>query len=511
MDQPEIKPIRGSENGVYPSFSPDGQWVVFLAAGSLRKVPVNGGSSQTLCVAPQTRGVTWGEDDNIIFAPANSSLMRVPAAGGKSEPLTRLQTDKGERSHRWPFLLPGGKGVLFSIADTGAVDTDRIAVQVLASGERRILVEGGSNPQYGGGYLIFARAGTLLAAPFDPEKLRLMGTAVPVVEGVAGQTATGAMFYSTARDGTLVYLAGDYGEKDSLQWVDRKGTSRAANPNRGFFHDLRLSPDGKRLALNISTDGRTDLWVYDFARDTSTRLTFDGAHSHAWHPDGKRLAYNPISTGGRGFRLMMKPADNSAPEETVVESQAPLTPTSWSPDGRILAFNESNSDTRTDIMTVALGGDRKPQSFLKTPFDEGCAMFSPGPEPRYIAYQSNASGHFEIYVQPFPGPGGKWQVSTDGGVEPVWSANGRELLYRNSGRVMSVDVETRPSFRTSKPEVLFEGRYLLGRGAFPYWDSTPDGQQFIMLKADNDVGPAQLQVVVNWFEELKRRVPAGKK
>ena len=260
------------------------------------------------------------------------------------------------------------------------------------------------------------------------------------------------------------------------------------------------------MAVNIATEGTNDLWLYDLVRDTLTRLTFDGAHSHAWHPDGKRVAYTGGSTGGQS--LFWKAADGSAPEEKLVESQSYVAPTSWSPEGRVLAFNEYNAGTRADIMVLRLEGDRKPQPFLKTPFDEGGAIFSPGPEPRYVAYQSNETGRYEVYVQPFPGPGGKWQVSSDGGAEPLWASSGRELFYRNADKVMAVDVQTRPTFSASKPRLLFEGRYLLARGLFPYWDVAPDGQRFLMIKSEDDAGQPQLQVVVNWFEELKRRVPA---
>ncbi len=506
MDQLDIKPIRGTENSLLPTFSPDGQWVLFFASGQLRKVSVNGGTSQVLCAASQGRGASWGPNDTILFGTVGSGLMQVSAAGGKAEPATKLEPDKGERAHRWPQVLPGGKAVLFSIATGGGGDTDRIAVQVLATGERRILVEGGSNPRYAGGYLVFIRAGTLLAAPFDIERLRIGGTPVPVAEGIGGSISTGA-YYATADDGTLAYVPGGFGQKYTLVWVDRKGASRTVPAAPAFFHDIRLSPDGKRLAVNMTTDGRPDLWVYDLVRDTLTRVTFEGAHSHAWHPDGKRLAYGSLT--GRG--LFWKAADGSTPEEKLVESQSTnLSPTSWSPDGRVLAFNENNAETRLDITLLRLDGDRKAQPFLKTAFDEGGAMFSPGAEPRYIAYQSNETGRYEVYVQPYPGPGGKWQVSTDGGVEPVWASSGRELLYRNGDKVMAVDVQTRPTFSASRPKLLFEGRYLLGRGLYPYWDVAPDGQHFLMIKSEDDAGQAQLHVVVDWLEELRRRVPAGK-
>ena len=511
MDQLETSAIPGTERGVNPFFSPDGQWVGFFADGKLKKVSISGGAPMILCDAPQPRGASWGPNDTIVFAPTSSSgLSQVSAAGGTPQLLTTLDSQEGERSHRWPQLLPDGKAVLFTVATSGGTfDEGRILVQLLETGERRVLIQGGTYPHYlPTGHLVYAQAGTLLAVPFDPSRLEVTGAAVPLVEGVM-QSARGAAQVSFSSVGSLVYLPGGIGEAErTLVWVDRKGGAQPlAAPPRPYLNP-HLSPDGRQLAVEIAAAKR-DMWVYDISRETLTRLTFEGIQSQVptWTPDGKRVTFN--SARARSFNLFWRPADGSGAEERLMTSEYNLLPSSWSPDGQMLAFSEVHPTTRLDIWVLPLEGERKPRPFLITQFNESSAMFSS--DGRWLAYTSDESGRFEIYVQPFPGPGRKWQISTEGGTEPVWARNGGELFYRSEigNRMMAVDITTEPTFNAGKPRLLFEGRYdtRVTIGYRANYDVTADGQRFVMIKGEE--GQGQINVVLNWFEELKRLVPTN--
>jgi eukaryotic-like serine/threonine-protein kinase len=293
-------------------------------------------------------------------------------------------------------------------------------------------------------------------------------------------------------------------------WVTRKGTEQPVTaPPRAYVFP-RLSPDGRRVGVGI-TEQETQVWLYDLARETLTRFTFEGNVNlnAAWTPDGKRIAFQSNKEGP--LNLFWQRADGSGGLERLTTSEYNNFPMSWSPDGQLLAFVEVNPTTGYDIWVLQLS-DRKAQPFLRTPFNESVPRFSP--DGRWLAYVSNESGRWEVYVLAYPGPGGKWQISTEGGTEPVWNSNGQELFYRSGDKMMAVDIATRPSFTAGKPRVLFEGRYNPAPGTTPNYDVSPDGQRFLMIKpseASEAAAPTQINVVLNWFEELKRRVPTDKK
>jgi serine/threonine protein kinase/Tol biopolymer transport system component len=511
IDSLESKPIPGTEGAVIPFFSPDGQWVGFFAGGKLKKISVGGGAALTLGDAGTPRGASWSSQGMIAFTLSpNSALQQVPDAGGVPQPLTRFE--KGENSQRWPEFLPGGKAVLFAAGPTAITFTNgQVAVQSVGTGDRRNLIQGATQPRYAlSGHLVYAQGGTLMAVPFDPQRLEVTGTAVPVVEGVLQSPVNGAAQYSFSGTGSLVYVPGGLqSAQSSLVWVSRNGTEQPlAAPMHAYLFP-QLSPDGRRLAVTVA-EQETQTWLYDLSRETLTRFTFEGNYNRSpvWTPDGKRIAFESNKEGVPN--LFWQLADGSGGLERLNTSEYIQVPVSWSPDGQLLAFFEVNPSTQRDIWVLRLS-DRKAQPFLRTRFDEVVPRFSP--DGRWLAYTSNESSRYEIYVQPYPGPGGKWQVSTEGGTEPVWNPNGRELFYRSGDKMMAAEITTQPGFSAGKPRMFFEGPYEPGPLQSSAYDVSHDGQRFLMLKPSEQAqaAPTQINVVLNWFEELKRRVPAGTK
>jgi serine/threonine-protein kinase len=436
-------------------------------------------------------------------------VFRVSAAGGTPKPLTILDRKKGEFFHRWPEILPGSKAALFTIWIGGSSDRARIGVVSLETGERRVLVEGGAGARYvSSGHLVYTRAGGLVAVPFDLKRLEVTGPPVSMLEGLSMSPFTGAADFSLSGDGSLAYVPG--GERAggrTLLWVDRKGTVQPLPaPPRPYVFP-RLSPDGQRLAVSIQ-GANPGLWIYELARGTLGRLTDSPAVPRSiWTPDGKHVTFSSLQSGAMNLYWML--ADGSGAAEGLTASENFLVPGSWSPDGQVHAFSEADPTTGWDIWVLALRDDRKSRPFLQTPANEGGPMFSP--DGRWVAYVSDESGRKEIYVRPFPGPGGRWQISTDGGDEPMWARNGRELFYRNGDKMMATAVETKPVFAAAKPKLLFEGHYETGFDFESDYDVSPEGQRFLMVKAsEQESAPAQLNVVLNWSDELRRLAPAGK-
>jgi serine/threonine-protein kinase len=521
IDQLEAKPIPGTENAVAPVFSPDGQWLAFLQGQRWKKVALSGGAPVTICNAPPGAYLyaDWTPDDHLLFGFYPAGILQVPATGGEPRPLFTAESAKGDRAYWLPHLLPGGKGVLFSVwtPEMDSYDDGSFAVQPLPAGPRKILVEGGHKPVYSpSGHLVYARAGQLLAAPFDLTRLAVTGPPVPVLDGVLMNHANGSTHFSLSANGSLAYVPGGavaVGRR--LVWVDRQGKATPlSSPARRYLHP-RISPDGRKIA--VETEGPNhDLWTYEPERDLLTRMSFDGtSHWPLWTPDGKRLTFRNWRTGD--FTMWWMPADRSGPEERLTMIGVRQSAASWSPDGRVVAFNQVSPDTSGDVYVLEMDAERKPRPLVQTKFNEGSPRFSP--DGRYLAYASNESGRMEVFVTPYPGPGAKIQISTDGGADPAWRGNGGELYYRNGDRMMVVGVTTQPSFRADKPRVLWEGRYNHGLNSScgapgpssSNYDVTADGQRFLMVaEGEQDVPATRIHVVLNWTEELKKPRPAGK-
>jgi serine/threonine-protein kinase len=503
-----------------PFVSPDGQWVGFLDnVATLMKVAITGGPPITLArLEDGARGATWAPDDTIIFATSNSAtgLLRVSAAGGIPEVLTRPDRARGEAGHFWPEVLPGGHAVLFTItSQTGGLETDQVAVRDLRTGTQKVLLRGGSHGHYvASGHLVYVAAGTLRAISFDPTRLETHGTAVPVLPRLVTKQ-TGTADFALASDGTLVYVDAPgslAANARTLVWVDRTGKEEPVGaPPRTYLHP-RLSPDGTRIVF-FSLDQENDLWIWDLGRARLTRLTLDPGQDWfpVWTPDGRRIVFS--SNRGGQFNLWWQAADGTGTAERLTTSSHVQFVTGITPDGTAVVFNEATPTMGFDLLQLALDGTRGVTPLLQTTFDERSGTVSP--DGRWLAYESNSSGPTEIYIRPFPNVGGgQWQVSTAGGRAPLWARNGKELFYVGAdGTLLRVPVEASgATWNNGTPMKLLDARYYTAGGASGgrTYDVSPDGQRFLMIKAPgSDVGavPPALIVVQHWDEELKRLVP----
>ncbi len=474
----------------------------------MRKVPIDGGRPVTIAErsGSSSYGASWGDDDWIVFASGQpSQLWRVPSEGGDPEPVP--VADVGERGLSWPEVLPGSDAILFTV-HTGVGTPHAIWALSLESGASKALVTDGNNPRYGpAGYLVYGRqGGTLVAVGFDAKSLELTSEPVAVLEGVVTKRSD-AVDFGVARDGSLVYVEGaNRGDAQSLHtlvWADRQGGEEVLAAPARPYNFPALSPDGSRLAVFIS-DQEHDLWVWDFARETLTRLTFgpESRVAPVWTPDGRRVAF--LSGGD----IFWKSADGTGDEELLVESENSLVPHAFSPDGKYLVFREEYRRDDADLVVLSLEDERSVAPLVATEFNVWNANVSP--DGRYIAYSSDESGRFDVYVQPFPDvEGGRWQITTDGGTRPIWAKGGGELFYVTpDGQVMAVPVQTDAGFTFGNAELVVERGYFWGLFGRSY-DVSPDGERFLMVKLDDadQYGSAELIYVLNWVEELKRLVP----
>ena len=504
FDSPTAKALPGTEDAWAPFWSPDSRFIAF-DAGSLKKVPATGGPAETIAASSGDGGGTWNRDGVILFSPGpGSPILRVPSAGGSPTPVTTLDASQQALWHAWPYFLPDGKHFLYTIIASNSQNSG-IYVGSLDSKDTKLILKAHSSPLYAPpGYLLFNRAGTLLAQPFDADRLELKGDAIPIAEGVQFNGANGKAAVAVSSNGVLAYRLVPTAAQNKLVWVDRKGAEQPLATPPHAYRNPRLSPDGERVAVTIDELG-TQEWLLDTRRGTLTRLTFEGSYNGAlaWTPDGKRVAFGSDRAGQRN--LFWQLADGSGGTERLATSDRSQVASSWSPDGQTLAFEQINPGTGYDLFVYRLG-DRKVETFLQTRFNEIAPRFSP--DGRWLAYVSDESGRTEVYVQPYPGPGGKWQISTEGGTEPVWARNG-ELFFRNGDKMMAVGTNTKANFSADTPKVLFEGHYAT-YNTMPAYDVTPDGQRFLLAKTAEQ-GPQEISVVLNWFEELKQKVPTGGK
>ncbi len=523
LDQFESHLIPGTEGAHHPFFSPDGEWVAFYTDTDstdsyLKTVPLQGGAVLNLVETRFSGGGSWVVDDTIIYGTADDvlrrHLYRVPANGGTPE---RLMTADAERGYATPVVLPGGDAVLFAIrpgpGGNGIARNGHIAVLSLENGEVRTLIDEAYRPRYAPtGHILFVRGGDLWAVPFDLEGLEPTGVEVPVVQGVQQQGDNfGEAAYAFSDNGILVYVAGasapitaPYTE---LVWVDRQGNEELLTLDSQAYANPRLSPDDQKLAVSVLDGDNTDIWIYDLIRNVPSRLTFlpgvdDGP---IWTQDGEHIVFRSRREGAGLYR---KAADGTGPVTLLHTSFGNnVFPGSFSPDGTELVFRRPGQ--RSDVHVLSLTGEPASRPLLQTEFADNNPRLSP--DGRWLAYDSDESGEFEIYVRPFPNiEGGRWQISMGGGREPLWGPDSNELFYRGREGVMVVSAETEPTFSPGSPRVLFPDTYAVVQR--PSYDVSSDGQRFLMLKLsaeqpERDSAPIQLRIVNNWFQELERLAP----
>jgi serine/threonine protein kinase/Tol biopolymer transport system component len=542
LENLESRPLQGTDNVIgIPFWSPDSRYIVFQITGKLQKIEAAGGPPLPLCDVPGLLiGGFWTSDNKIVFAAAGRGLLQVPASGGQTSPLTNLDASRGEITHEFPSLLPDGRHFVYerysSQPGNGGIYLSAVDARPDERGGKRLLADTSGpvfapSPDSALGYVLFARGSngssqdfTLMAQPFDNRKLELAGDAVPVAEHVSSifsASATGVLVYGT---GTLnLPQGGSNTVRGQLTWFDRQGRVVSTVGEPGAWQTLSLSPDNTKLAFSRNAQGNTDVWVYEFARGVTTRLTSDPAQdtSPVWNADGSRIAFysrrNPSGIYQR--------ASNGAGEEELLLKEEPnpiLFPSAggWSRDGRFMLLYSVEASGQigpeTDLWVLPLGGtasspgDRKAVPLLRTEFAERGARFSP--DNRWFSYTSNKSGKDEAYVRAFdpafvpgsgnPTPGGEFIVSKDGGASPHWRGDGKEIFYlAPDGGVMSVDVTTSPEFKAAVPKLLFKGPPRV-----VFWDVSNDGKRFLLPVAGGTVSgtPAPYKVVLNWTSTLKK-------
>ena len=500
LDRKEAIPLPGTEWASSPFFSPDGDWIGFFAGNRLKKISVTGSIIVDLCEAPSARGGTWAPDGTIYFPMTQlSGLHHISANGGQPQEFTVTDTEKGELSHRWPEMLPDGRHLVFTVEVLGNFDLAHIEALDLETGERKLLVKGGTNPKYSStGHLLYARSNALLAVPFDAERVEVLGEEVHLTEEVLTYINSGGSEFDLAPNGTLVYLPMSAMTSRNLARVGMDGTGELILDDPLAIYALDLSPDGRRIALCIQN---TDIWIYDLDRRALTRLTTDPAMDQepGWSADGRQVMFN--STRAGALNLFIKPVDGSGPTRALTKSPHDQGNAIATADGRTVLFQQNRPETGWDIWTLELENG-EPRPFLATEFDEYTAAISP--DGRWVAYASDEAGPIEIFVRPFPGPGGKWQVSTKGGSEPRWAPDGRTIYYRNGSRLMAVSFVGDAGPAIGRPAMLFDRRVTqIGFGQ--YYDITPDGKSFIFIAEAGDSGTIDL--ILNWSSELLRQVP----
>jgi Tol biopolymer transport system component len=529
LDQLQATPLSGTDGAGSAFFSPDGQWIAFFGDSKLKKVSVTGGAAIAVADAPNARGGSWAEDGTIVFAADNhTGVVHVSASGGTPEPLTTLE--KGEVTQRFPQMLPGGKAVLFTshTSPTGWDDAS-VIVQAVPAGRRTIVQRGAYYGRYlPSGHILYLHETTLFAVPFDRDRLEVTGQAVPVLEGVAPNATSGGAQFAASNSGALLYLPGQgINLNVPIQWMTRDGKTTPLRATPANWSDLAFAPNGQLLALSIFDGKQSDVFVYDWARDTLSRLTFDTTddYSAAWTPDGRRIAFSSRRGDKATFNLWWQRADGTGDAQRLTDSKNVQLWPSWHPSSKFLAFTESNPQTLQDIMILPLAGDEtsgwkpgKPTVFLNSPFGESQPAFSP--DGRWLAYASNETGRPEVYVRPFPGPGNKWQVSSDGGYYPTWSRTRKELFFATrdpDNRIMVASYAADgDSFHAEKPRLWSESRLIfrLGPvGAARSFDLHPDGDRVALAKApDTETAARQDKVVFifNFFDELRRIAPVKK-
>ncbi len=502
FDRRAVTRVEGTDGAEHPSLSPDGRWLAFFSSGMLRKVPVEGGTPVVVTRALAARGVAWAPDGSLVFTPLyTGGVFSVAGTGGDPIPLTKVDTAKGERSHRWPQVLPDGRTVIFTVGNAespGEYDASNIDAQRLDTGERKTILKGARMARYTAlGYLLFQRGETLLAAAFDAATLSFKGEPFAIQEGVGGDSSSGSGYFSVSDHGAVALVPeASIPKTRGLVLVDRAGRETLLDtPPASFFHP-RFSPDGTKIAVAIGGGSASDddIHILDLASQRLRRLTFGKGHGFpTWSPDGKRVLFTNGRSGETGIGF--KAADGSGEDIPVYKTPEFQLPDSWHPDGKTLAITDATRSIDIRLLDTSPGGKVTPL-FASPSAGESAAAFSP--DGRYIAYQTTETGTDEVVVETFPVGGGKWQISTSGGLMPAWSRDGRILYFVSGQAIMAVDADTRGVFSPGAPRALFSGPYDLRTVIQRNYDVGPDGR-FVMVKRQSAAStPVELVVLEGW-------------
>jgi len=506
LDRYEAHRLQGTTNATSPFFSPDGRWIGFEADGKLKKIPADGGTVETLCDVNGFRGGSWGPDNMIYFAPSLSSgLMRIPATGGKPSQVSTLDSTKGERTHRWPQVLPGGKWILYTVGDEANPNSyaDAIlTIQSIETGERHELNVRGEMAHYvEPGFIVVGRKASLLAAPFSLDDFAATTSLTTLVEGVDGDPGSGVLNFSVSANGNLVYLAGNLNRDRQLVWVTREGKVTPLPLQPQPLRGPHLSPDNTRLAYGAGDMDAEDVWIFDFKKEAASRLTFGKkAGSPLWSLDGRFLYYAASAPP----TIIIQPADGSSPGKEILKSGVPVFPAAIMDKGRKMVVSMLAAQ---DIMITDLENNAKQVALIKgDPYAYGGSV---SPDGRFITYGVNEAGGLNVYVRSLPDLKGKWQISTNGGINPVWSPRGDEIFYVSTvGKMMTVSVKTTPVFSYGPPKELFDvSQMLFPNTPITNFDVTKDGQRFVMVQNTRTGGrTTSFNYVQNWKKELEERL-----
>jgi Tol biopolymer transport system component len=507
LDSVSAQPLPGSDDGSLSFWSPDGRFIGFFAQGKLKKLALSGGSTQTLCDAPSGWGGTWNRDGVIVFAPnIYSPLYRVSAAGGEPSPVTTLDQSRQETRHSFPRFLPDGRHFLYLVKSTIKQNTG-IYIGSLDSKDTRRLLGTEFNAAYAPpGYLLFVRDGILMAQRFDTKDLQMTGEPYPVVQQI-GQFFACA-YFSISENGVLVYWGGAQTRKAKLVWLDRAGKELQSIGTPGYYRFPSLSPDETRVAVQQldPQTGKGDIWLLDLLRGTSSRFTFDPSDesSPIWSPDGSRIVF--ASEQGGSSALCEKSSSGASSEKVLLKLNDFISADDWSSDGRFIAYSATSANspkTLTDLWVLPLFGERKPILYLQAEFWEMQARLSL--DGRWIAYESTESGRPEVYVQSFPALGGKVKVSTQGGADPRWRRDGKELFYVAADHeLMAVEVRIGSTFQAGVPKALLRMRVISYDDVYKHYTVSKDGQRFLVVTPTEEVSSNPITVVINWTAELRR-------
>ena len=501
LDGSTVTRLENTEGAGSPFFSPDGKWLGFFTNGKLLKIPIAGGNAVTIAdPAARGAGVHWSDDGYVYYSPSFYDVVhRVPAGGGTPEPLTTLDTEAGDFGHWWPITLPGGRYMLYSRWQT-TVDDCSVWRYDLENGEEKRLLDQACAPHYvPTGHLLFSRGSTIAAVGFDAGRGEPVGEPVLIIDDAFIDPANGWSTLSIAGDGTLAYVRQElFGTRSTPVWVDMKGAMTPVSNERRDHRSVRISPDGRYLALHVRDRTKDDIWIHDIERGSARRFTVDGTNNNpVWTPDGSRLVFASLRNGP--YDLYWKPLDESEKESLLVAGPRDKTAYEWTADGRTLLYSVDSPVTNQDIWAHSEEGQA---AVLQDDEDEDGPRLSR--DGRWLSYSSDESGRPEVYVQSWPVGGGRWQISTDGGNDPLWAPDGETLYYWKDDGVFAVDVETAGGVRAGRPRRLFGKEEL--RGLIWSYDLHPDGDRFVVLRSEL-ASTSPIEIVINWFDELEERVP----